>query len=262
MYYNLITSKWNGMETKHSFNQRISLLSKKFFSIIIFLITFYVLPLSGTPRLLLNWQIIFLASFCTILYATQPRISLAESKINKSSDKGTMWLIIGTSGIGQIISLLEWAYFPKEQFGIHVEPFLVPPGMETHMTQAVHETNVSTWTIAGALLIIGGTLFRLHAIQTLGKHFSSTIQIKEQQKIITKGCYKFLRHPSYTGAYIAMLGSAIFLQSIAGILIFGFAMLAVYDLRIKTEERMLIQNFKEEYSTYSKHTWKMFPLIW
>jgi protein-S-isoprenylcysteine O-methyltransferase Ste14 len=59
-----------------------------------------------------------------------------------------------------------------------------------------------------------------------------------------------------------MLGSAVFLQSAAGFLIFGIAMLYVYHLRIKTEEKTLLQNFKEEYAQYCQHTWKMFPMIW
>lgn len=209
---------------------------KKAVSIIFFLISFYVIPLSLKPELLINWQVIFLASICATLFATQPRISIEESKQKQSTDKYTIWLILGVSGIGQISSLIEWAYFPK--------------------------FNSIYWIITGATLLIAGTAFRLYAIHTLGKYFSSTVQIKSEHRIISQGPYKILRHPSYTGAYFAMLGSAVFLHSIIGVLIFGIGMLFVYHLRIKTEEQTLVQNFKEEYLNYSKHTYKMFPLVW
>lgn len=210
--------------------------SKKAASIIFFLISFYVIPLTLKPELLLSWQVIFLATICTIIFATQPRLSIAESKQKKSTDKYTIWLILGVSGIGQIVSLIEWAYFPKI-----ISAFLL---------------------VMGAVLLIAGTAFRLYAIHTLGKYFSSTVQIKTEHRIISKGPYKFLRHPSYTGAYIAMFGSAVFLHSIIGVLIFGVGMLFVYHLRIRTEEQTLVQNFKEEYVKYREHTYKMFPLVW
>lgn len=217
---------------------KISEALKKALSIIFFLLLFYVLPLAIKPELILNGQVVFLAFVCTVLFATQPRLSIAESKEKKKTDRYTVWLIILVSSIGQIVSLIDWAYFPS-----------------------INKTN-NAWMVIGAVLLVAGTAFRLYAINILGKYFSSTVQIKKDHKIITAGPYKFLRHPSYTGAYIAMLGSAVFLNSIIGILIFGGGMLFVYRLRIIAEEKTLIQNFKVDYLNYSKHTYKMFPLIW
>lgn len=210
---------------------------KKSISIIFFLVTFYVLPLAGKPELLLNWQVLFLAAICTILFATQPRLSIKESHEKKSSDRNTVWLILLFSALGQIVSLIEWAYFSAN-----------------HTTKG--------WMIAGSFLLVGGTAFRLYAIQVLGKYFSATVQIKNEHKIISVGPYKFLRHPSYTGAYIAMLGSAVFLQSISGMLIFGIGMLFVYNLRIKAEEQTLTNQFGVKYTLYASRTYKMFPCIW
>lgn len=211
---------------------------KKIISVIIFLSLFYVLPLSGKPGLLLSPQVVFLACICTVLFSTQPRFSISESKAKFSSDRNTVWLILGVSCIGQIASLMEWAYIKE---GIPA---------------------FSMWTYVGAVMLVGGTAFRVYAINVLGKYFSTTVQIKNEHRIITAGPYKILRHPSYSGAYIAMLGCAVFLESITGLLIFGIGMLFVYHLRIKTEEQTLIQNFKEDYLNYSKQTWKMFPMVW
>jgi protein-S-isoprenylcysteine O-methyltransferase Ste14 len=210
--------------------------TNKVASVVFFLISFYVIPLLLKPELLLNWQVIFLATICAIIFITQPELTISESKQKKSTDKSTVWLIIGVSAIGQISALIEWAYFPKNG-------------------------NIF-FMLAGAALLIAGTAFRVYAIRTLGNYFSATVQIKSEHRIIIEGPYKILRHPSYTGAYIAMLGSAVFLQSITGVLIFGVGMLFVYHLRIKAEEQTMIQNFDGEYLDYSKNTYKMFPFVW
>ena len=112
------------------------------------------------------------------------------------------------------------------------------------------------------LLMAAGTAFRVYAIHCLGKYFSTTVQIRENHKIIMHGPYRYLRHPSYTGAYIAMAGSAFLLGSVTGMLILTLGMLFVYRIRINAEERTLLGKFKDEYADYSNHTYKMFPFVW
>lgn len=232
------------METKtYTVNKQSIAVFKKLSSILLFVLLFYVLPLVANPMLLFNWKVIFLAFISSLLYATQPRVSIAESKHKNVTDKNTMWLIIIVSGTGQVMSLLEWAYFQREASGNYIN-------------------SLSAWAITGAFLLITGTMFRLYAIYTLGKYFTATVQIMDEHKIVKTGPYKLLRHPSYTGAFVAMLGCAIFLQSVSGIIIFGIGMLFVYHLRIKTEEKTLLQNFGTAYSNYCNSTWKMFPWIW
>ncbi len=245
-----------------------SALIKKVASIIFFLTVFYVLPLSKKPELLLNWQIILLACICSILFATQPRLSISESKEKKPTDRNTIWLIIIVSGIGQIVSLIEWAYFSKATFKTEtifktdITNHILPLGVDIPENYFVPQNGLPFLIIAGSILLLTGTIFRLYAISVLGKYFSATVQIKDGHRIIKAGPYKLLRHPSYTGAYIVMRGSAVFLHSIIGILVFGIGMLLIYHLRIKTEEKTLIQNFGKEYLDYSRRTWKMFPFVW
>lgn len=236
-------------------------LKKKATSIIFFLLLFYVLPLIAKPELIFNWQVIFLAAICSLLFATQPRLSIAEAKQKKASDRNTIWLIILVSGIGQIASLIEWAYFPEysNPSAALVMPFVFEIENVTPIPSVFSFLN---WTSIGATFLIAGTGFRLYAIHVLGNYFSATVQIKEEHKIILAGPYKFLRHPSYTGAYIAMLGNAIFLHSFIGVLIFGIGMLVVYHLRIKTEEQTLTNQFGIFYKLYASRTYKMFPMVW
>ena len=241
---------------------------KKILSVIFFLIILYVVPLSGKPELLLNWQVIFLAIICSILIATQPTLSISESKLNKNTDRCTIWLIIYVTVIGQVTSIIEWAYFYNRTIKTSIIPITETAGniltfdLEFSDNFEKLKYSFSVWIISGVLLLIVGTLLRLYAIKVLGKYFSAVVEIKDQHQIIRTGPFKVLRHPSYTGAYIAMLGGALFLHSLTGVIILGIGMLIVYHLRIKAEEKTLIRHFRKDYLDYANETWKMFPYIW
>ena len=207
----------------------------KLASILSFLAALYVLPLLPAPELLLAWPVIFAALICTGLLAAQPVMSARESTENRRTDRNTMWLILAMSAFGQVVSLVEWAYLggAPAQF--------------------------DAFAMLGALLMLGGLAFRVWAIRTLDRAFSATVQIKQDQQLITSGPYRWLRHPSYTGAWALMVGVALLFHSWAGLLIMGPGMLWVYARRIDTEETTLETAFGQAYSDMKRTTWRMLP---
>lgn len=206
---------------------------KKIFSTIVFIVILFVLPLVFNFQLITHPFVLLSAIVIIILLNTQPQMDFNESKINKSTDRGTMLLIALVSVIGHIASIIEWEYFRST-------------------------SNNLTWNvILGGSLLILGISFRIWAIRTLKSAFSATVQIKKGQKIIKSGPYKIIRHPSYTGAWILMIGDAILFSSIIGMIILGVIMFFVYMKRIETEEYTLQNAFGEEYSDYMKSTWKL-----
>ena len=211
---------------------------RKLPSIALFLIVFYLAPLSGTPDLVYTWPVLTLAFFCTILFATQPALSVKESRDHKTTDGWTIWLILGVSGAGQIASIAEWAYF-----------------------RGAPQT-LDACAIIGMLLLAFGTAFRLWAIRTLDKAFSATVRIKEGQQLVTTGPYRWLRHPSYTGAWSAMIGAALLMHSYLGLVLMGPGMLLVYMRRIAVEERALEAGFGEQYQNMKQRTQRLMPGVW
>ncbi|BDD12110.1 hypothetical protein FUAX_45420 (plasmid) [Fulvitalea axinellae] len=202
-------------------------------STIAHLLILFILPLSAKPALLLYPQVILSAVVIVLLLTTQPQMKMDEASRDRRTDKGTILLIALCSVVGHVLTISEWAYFP--QLDIWWLPFL------------------------GASLLIGGIIFRIIAIKILDKAFSSTLQIKKGQNLITKGLYSKFRHPSYTGAWVLMLGDALIFQSYAGIAILGIGMFIVYMKRIQTEEEMLLNEFGMEYEQYMAQTWKFLP---
>jgi protein-S-isoprenylcysteine O-methyltransferase len=211
---------------------------KKLSSTATFLLTFYVLPLLAKPELLLTWPVVVLALFCTVLFLTQPALSVQESKDHKGTDGWTIWLILGVSGAGQILSLLDWAYLQGAP------------------------QQLDAWTIGGLACLTLGTAFRLWAIRTLDKAFAAVVQIKAGQQLVTSGPYRWLRHPSYTGAWIAMIGAALLMHSYLGLVLMGPGMLLVYMRRIAVEERTLEQSFGVEYLKMRQTTQRLVPGVW
>ena len=207
----------------------------KLLSILIFLVALYILPLLPTPELLLAWPVLFAALVCTGLLATQPVMSAQESTENRSTDRNTMWLILAMSALGQVASVVEWAYF------------------------ADAPSEFDAITVTGIVLMLGGLSFRIWAIRTLDRAFSATVQIKQDQQLITSGPYRWLRHPSYTGAWVLMVGVALLFHSWAGLLVMGPGMLCVYARRISTEEATLECAFGEAYKHMKNSTWRMLP---
>lgn len=111
-----------------------------------------------------------------------------------------------------------------------------------------------TFQIAGSIVLTIGVFLRFFSIMTLGKHFTPDIGVLEDKKLVTKGLYSKIRHPSYTGEIIAFLGLALVFQHIpSSIFIFVFPTIA-FVYRAIVEEKKLIEEFGEEYLEYKKRT--------
>ena len=52
----------------------------------------------------------------------------------------------------------------------------------------------------GIVLMILGIILRQWSMAVLGRFFSGTVGTQEGQFVVEKGPYKYIRHPSYTGA--------------------------------------------------------------
>jgi protein-S-isoprenylcysteine O-methyltransferase Ste14 len=190
-------------------------MKNKIFSIVIFCGLAYALPLSFNINLLFTVQPLLLIVFAIILLLTQPPLSLIETKEKKSSDKFSVFAILFGFLVCQVFSVIEWAYF-RESF---------------------HSFTLDGFTIGGIFLVIAGTIFRVWSIRTLGKYFTATVQRVDGHRVITTGAYGILRHPSYTGAFLAAIGSSVMLHAYYGIAFTLIVIFTAYYYRIMYLER-------------------------
>jgi len=113
----------------------------------------------------------------------------------------------------------------------------------------------------GLVVIILGIIIRLFAILSLKKSFTVDVSVKTNQKIITKGIYKIVRHPAYLGNIISFIGLGLSFNNIASLFIILISVVYAFLYRIKVEEKVLIENFGDEYVSYMKKTKKLFPFV-
>lgn len=116
------------------------------------------------------------------------------------------------------------------------------------------------WTLPVAAAVgFFGIALRSWAIVALGRFFSPVIRIEAGHRIVRSGPYRWLRHPSYTGAFFIVVGLALTLGSVLGVLVTTALGLLAFGYRISVEERMLTERFGDEYREYIRESWRLFP---
>ncbi|KAJ7291129.1 hypothetical protein C8J57DRAFT_1586638 [Mycena rebaudengoi] len=122
----------------------------------------------------------------------------------------------------------------------------------------------------GSLLITCGALLRLRCYRALGKYFTFETGILPDHQLVTSGPYSWVRHPSYTGAFLAAAGLLIYYgspgsflmecvikRSTAGkvfVTLYGLLICFVVtglSLRIPKEDEGLRNEFGKEWDTWA-----------
>jgi protein-S-isoprenylcysteine O-methyltransferase Ste14 len=90
---------------------------------------------------------------------------------------------------------------------------------------------------------------------------ASTIQVEENQRVISTGPYALVRHPMYAGALILMLGMPLALGSWLGLLSL-IPGLAVILWRLLDEERFLSEHLAGYTEYKNKVRYRLVPFVW
>ena len=93
---------------------------------------------------------------------------------------------------------------------------------------------------------------------TLGKEWSSPLQVREHHHLVTTGPYRWVRHPIYLSLIVFMTGITLIA---ANWFLIAFLVVSVVDLglRIPKEEQMMIDEFGDEYVAYMQRTGRLLP---
>ena len=73
--------------------------------------------------------------------------------------------------------------------------------------------------IVGVGVMILGMALRQWSIAVLGRFFSRSVGVQDDQIIVDKGPYSLIRHPAYTGTIITVLGYAVMERSVLAIVL-------------------------------------------
>ena len=114
----------------------------------------------------------------------------------------------------------------------------------------------------GMVVFVSGSLLRRHCWRLLGESFTGDVRARPDQKVITRGAYTLLRHPSYTGGILINTGVGIALGSWASALLLAVVSFAVYAYRIVVEERALAATIGAPYREFMRTRKRLIPFIY
>jgi len=113
----------------------------------------------------------------------------------------------------------------------------------------------------GIFLMLLGVLVRQWAIAVLGRFFSLTVRVATDHRVVTRGPYRLVRHPSYTGVLITFIGLGLAVQSSGGLLVLLGVFSLCYGYRIRVEEKTLLSELGQDYASYMKRTKRLIPYL-
>jgi protein-S-isoprenylcysteine O-methyltransferase Ste14 len=124
----------------------------------------------------------------------------------------------------------------------------------------IRPATLAVWI--GLVLFWGGISLRLWSFRTLGRLFTFTVQTSTDQPVITEGPYRVIRHPSYAGLLLVILAMGLFIGNWWSLLCLSVAVTTGLVIRIRVEERALMQNLGEGYRSYASTHKRLVPFVW
>lgn len=188
------------------------------------------------------FEVIFLAGFVAgsvirVIYTAGARRKKAEKKRASALDT----VLISAAGVSMDAPLV-YLFTPWLDFA----DYDLPGWMGW----------AGTAVFAGALIL----LWRSHA--DLGLNWSATLQIRRGHSLVTHGIYRHIRHPMYAAHLLWAIAQALLLENWLAGWAFLVAFVPFYLLRVPHEERMMLEQFGQEYRDYMACAGRMIPRFW
>jgi protein-S-isoprenylcysteine O-methyltransferase Ste14 len=118
------------------------------------------------------------------------------------------------------------------------------------------------FAVAGLVVIWVGLAVRLWAVVTLGGSFSTFVQVDAGQAVVSRGPYRWVRHPSYTGLLLIALGFGLGARNWLSLLICAVVPLLGLLPRMAIEESEMTRVLGEQYRSYQRTTRRLVPGLW
>jgi protein-S-isoprenylcysteine O-methyltransferase Ste14 len=115
---------------------------------------------------------------------------------------------------------------------------------------------------AGLIVMWLGLAIRVWAVAALGSAFRTTVEVDPDQGIVSSGPYRWVRHPSYTGLLLIMVGLGLAAGNWLALASCVALPLAAVVRRIHVEEAELTRVLGQPYRDYRIRTKRLIPGLW
>jgi protein-S-isoprenylcysteine O-methyltransferase Ste14 len=117
------------------------------------------------------------------------------------------------------------------------------------------------WCWIGAVAAVIGIGLRVVAIRDLGASFTSTIRPPPDARLVMRGIYGRVRHPSDLGLLLIAAGLALLGGSLAAGLVVLAAVVPSIAIRLVLEERALFAQFGATHQAYRARVSALLPIV-
>src|SRR5262249_24069553 len=122
--------------------------------------------------------------------------------------------------------------------------------------------NPNVLGVLSLLLMWSGIALRWWCFRTLGRYFTFTVMTSRDQTIVTSGPYGVLRHPSYAGVLLVLLGLGLSLGNwLSVVAVMFFALVGLLN-RIRVEEAALSEALGPTYTEFARTRKRLIPSVW
>jgi protein-S-isoprenylcysteine O-methyltransferase Ste14 len=116
--------------------------------------------------------------------------------------------------------------------------------------------------LTGLALYVSGVFLMIQSLTALGSSYQLGGKVPRlEDRMVTSGPYKLIRHPIYSSALSISLGLAFLIHSWSYWVVFGIYCFLIMVL-IRSEERGLRGVYGEKYEAYRKNVKKLIPLLY
>ena len=114
-----------------------------------------------------------------------------------------------------------------------------------------------------ALVVVwAGVGLRLWAFRALGRYFTFQVMTSADQPVVTTGPYRVLRHPSYTGILLILLGIGLTYRNWLSLAALTIVPLFGFINRIHVEEAALASALGDRYVSFARGRKRLVPFVW
>ncbi|KAH9481022.1 Protein-S-isoprenylcysteine O-methyltransferase B [Psilocybe cubensis] len=171
-----------------------------------------------------------------------------------------------TSSLLEVIVILAYTFQSNHISSLLLKILVINP-------QSASLIQITPIFLFGVCLMLSGTLIRIRCYRTLGKLFTFELSIMKNHTLVTTGPYAYVRHPSYTGLILNVIGgyashlstgswvreSGLMKTQVGMALVIlcvavGVAVISSLLLRMPGEDAILRKRFGREWDHWARNT--------
>ena len=111
---------------------------------------------------------------------------------------------------------------------------------------------------SGAILGLVAAMAELWTLRSLGPNLTDTVVTRQAHTLITRGPYRWVRHPFYDCMLLFTVSAALMMANWF-VLVAGALTFMLLAMRSRTEEQKLLERFGEPYRDYQARTGRFLP---